>query len=97
MFIQLVKNYVQAINEGSIPVIKTAWENVVEVENQKTIAESFKTYEESLESYFKDGAILENEELDKANSISVAAAYDIFRSAIKGDVIAPYEKIECTN
>jgi len=44
VFIHLARNYVQAINEGSIPVIRTAWENVVEVENQKALSEAFKIY-----------------------------------------------------
>jgi len=92
MFIQLVKNYVEAINSGTIPVIKTAWENVVEVENQKAVAEAFAAYEESLEAHFKNGEILENDEFEKAQSKSIGAAYEIFRANVKGDIIAPYEK-----
>jgi len=46
VFTHLARNYIQAINEGSVPTIRTAWENVVELENQKAIAEAFQIYEQ---------------------------------------------------
>jgi len=37
VLVELARNYVTAINSGSVPTIRTAWENVVEVENQQLI------------------------------------------------------------
>lgn len=46
MFVELARNYVTAINDGTVPVIRSAWENVVEVENQKTIAATTALYQQ---------------------------------------------------
>jgi hypothetical protein len=36
-FVALANAYIQAINDGKVPVIPTLWQGVSEVENQKGI------------------------------------------------------------
>ena len=92
VFVHLAKNYIQAINDGSVPVIRTAWENVVEVENQKAIAEAFAIYQENFEGNFKDGAVLETQQLEAAHNGSMEKANERFLQMVKGDNHAPYER-----
>lgn len=92
VFVHLAKNYIQAINEGSVPTIRTAWENVVEIENQKALAEAFAIYEQAFEVHFKDNAILEAVQLETAHAGSLEKAMEKFRAMVKGDSHTAYEK-----
>lgn len=45
VLLTLARNYVEAINSGTVPTIRTAWENVVEIQCQKALQEACRTYE----------------------------------------------------
>ena len=47
VLVELARNYVEAMNAGSVPTIRTAWENVVEVENQHLISRVLEVYKEA--------------------------------------------------
>jgi hypothetical protein len=46
VLVELARNYVAAMNAGSVPTIRTAWENVVETENQQLIAAAVASYKD---------------------------------------------------
>ncbi|KAI9141250.1 guanylate-binding protein [Paraphysoderma sedebokerense] len=63
MFNQLARNYVEAINSGSVPVIKNAWENVVRIQCQYAVDSALKTYKRTMSERFESTPIVEYSDL----------------------------------
>jgi hypothetical protein len=63
MFVDLMRQYVNAINEGSVPTIHTAWESVAAQQCQRALEIAKKHYTEKISSLFENGGIVEDEEL----------------------------------
>ena len=40
MLVQLAKSYIEALNEGKVPTIDLAWDNVQATELQRTLEEA---------------------------------------------------------
>ena len=59
MLIQLAKSYIEALNEGKVPTIDLAWDNVQAVELQRTLEEAVKEHSDLLDEAFKDMPISE--------------------------------------
>jgi len=87
MLVELAKNYVKAINDGGIPVIRTAWENVVEIECGKAVQAAIKLYSEKMQEVIVQKEILEENEFEKLHRDSELAAIELFiKKAIGDDV-----------
>lgn len=87
MLVELTRNYVTAINEGGVPTISTAWENVVEHETQKAFETAMKHYATSFEHALNlspHSGIADEEALLQIHQNSEASAWDIFRTKAIG-------------
>ncbi|KJE89100.1 GBP4 protein, variant [Capsaspora owczarzaki ATCC 30864] len=91
MLAELSKNYVESINTGGVPVIRSAWENVLEIECKKASAAAERLYEKRMKDLVADGAILEEEELDRSHREAEKRAIDLFRSKAVG---GPHTELE---
>lgn len=91
MLVELTRSYVDAINNGAVLTISTAWENVVQQECQKAITLAMKTYETKITKAMEDGAVREIEELDQLHKECFAAATKAFRVKAVG---GKYWKLE---
>lgn len=91
MLVELTRSYVDAINNGAVLTISTAWENVVQQECQKAINLAMKTYETKITKAVEDGKVRELEELEELHKECFAAATKVFRIKAVG---GKYWKLE---
>jgi len=85
MLVELARNYVKAINDGGIPVIRTAWENVVEIECGKAVQNSVKLYTEKFAEIIKEKEILEEDEFEKTHREVETQAIELFQKKAVGE------------
>jgi len=71
VYINLVQCYVDAINNGAVPTIRSAWENVSELENKKAVEFAVRKFIEYFEELEKTNAFpMESIDLHKHNQIA---------------------------
>lgn len=99
MLLELARNYITAINDGGVPTIRSAWENVLEIECKKAMAAAEKIYNKRIKDGVEEGAILEEEELEKVHRDAEKRALDTFRAkAVGGPHVALEDQLkEFTN
>jgi len=90
MFMDLVDQYVKSINEGAVPTIRTAWENVVAIECQRLLKNSTQFYKDRMEIVLKND-ILEDEDFTKNHSEIWLETIKYFKSRSVGDDSDQYE------
>jgi len=90
MFMDLVDQYVKSINEGAVPTIRTAWENVVAIECQRLLKNSIQFYKDRMEAVLKND-ILEDEDFTKNHSQIWLDTIKYFKSRSVGDDSDQYE------
>lgn len=61
MLIQLAQSYIEALNEGSVPTIDLAWDNVQIAELQRAYEESISVFNESIKRHFSKLPVSEQE------------------------------------
>ncbi|KAI9141202.1 guanylate-binding protein [Paraphysoderma sedebokerense] len=85
MFVQLATSYIDAINTGGVPTIRSAWDNIVEAECQRTLTTVTEHYEKlwAQKVNFEKSA-LEVEELEKIWYECVKEVTMMFRKAVGG-------------
>jgi len=54
MYFAMVEKYVEAINNGAVPTINTAWEHLVETECREALEAAWNLYEEALKKFLFD-------------------------------------------
>lgn len=87
-FSRLVQNYVQSLNNGSIPTIKTAWENVVYSEISKAINESFEVFNQRWTLH----STIEKDLRDGQASVDSESIYEIYEIA-KDEAIETFDRL----
>lgn len=76
MYLEMVKEYIRSINEGGVPVIQNAWENIIESECSRAFLSAKKNYSDFFENCslkVKKGVLSEilNEELEQNREASL--------------------------
>ena len=56
MYFSAISKYIEAINNGAIPTISTAWEHMVDTECRDALEISVNLYEVALKQFFLNGA-----------------------------------------
>eukprot|EP00698_Gefionella_okellyi_P012374 TRINITY_DN3329_c0_g1_i2.p1 TRINITY_DN3329_c0_g1~~TRINITY_DN3329_c0_g1_i2.p1 ORF type:complete len:653 (-),score=101.34 TRINITY_DN3329_c0_g1_i2:88-2046(-) len=92
MLVHLARQYVEAINSGSIPTIRTAWENVVEMQCRKAVQQASQMYQHAIDTVVKEFGILESDDLERVHQQVKDDAFVLFRSKIVGDNFATFEQ-----
>eukprot|EP00002_Diphylleia_rotans_P039769 TRINITY_DN930_c0_g1_i1.p1 TRINITY_DN930_c0_g1~~TRINITY_DN930_c0_g1_i1.p1 ORF type:complete len:385 (-),score=79.47 TRINITY_DN930_c0_g1_i1:979-2133(-) len=92
MLAELMQSYVKAINEGGVPVIKTAWENVSAMQCQKALEDAKALYSKRMSAPIQEGKGLDTADFLKLHRESCWAAYGLFRRIAVGDEVAKYEQ-----
>jgi len=82
MYFAMVNKYVEAINQGSVPNISTAWDHLVENECREAYEQSTNLYDMALRQFFF------NEEKSK----SIEELYNILKN-IRDSTLEKYNKI----
>eukprot|EP01022_Parablepharisma_sp_SALTPOND_P029652 TRINITY_DN742_c1_g1_i13.p2 TRINITY_DN742_c1_g1~~TRINITY_DN742_c1_g1_i13.p2 ORF type:complete len:1190 (+),score=82.88 TRINITY_DN742_c1_g1_i13:407-3976(+) len=78
MFANLLEQYVAAFNGGMVPAISTAWEQVLLIELEKTIATAVEEYKQKLGQLANDRLPLSVEELRRIDEEAKRTAYRKF-------------------
>jgi len=82
MLAELTRNYVKAINEGGVPTISTAWENVVQREAQRALSIASNHYRERVKEHLHE--VVEQEEFHSLHENAQASAIALFRKKCVG-------------
>lgn len=64
MLIQLAQSYIEALNEGKVPTIDLAWDNVQATELQRTFDEAVTLHDDLLKQAFVSMPISEEQMKD---------------------------------
>ncbi|KJE96031.1 hypothetical protein, variant [Capsaspora owczarzaki ATCC 30864] len=92
MLVNLVHNYVDAINAGSVPTIGTAWQNVVQIEGERALKESLKLYKDRMNELFSVWKVMEAEELTVKHEQYLLDAGTLFRKATVAALSGTFEE-----
>lgn len=92
MYGELVKSYIQAINEGAVPNIENAWSYVCRNECMKAMAEGIEIYETLARDIMNNKLPLTLDELKNQHLAVKEKAYSLFKKKAVGDTIDEYAK-----
>jgi len=93
-FVTLIKSYIEAINTGAVPTIKTTWESVSELENKKAVEIAIETYENLLDKKAKTFPI-EEKDLYQEHLVAFSKAKEEFSERALGEQKSIYiEQLE---
>lgn len=85
MLLQLTKSYISAMNEGGVPVIRSAWDNVIETECQRAINNVFTEFEQEWTKQINDAKMpQEEDELEKEYMAKERQDITKFKTMVKG-------------
>lgn len=84
-YINLVQCYIDAINHGAVPTIRSAWENVSELENKKAVELAVEEYKKYFQEKIEPGFPMESEELNNKNQVAAEVAREQFRLTALGE------------
>mmetsp|Transcript_868 Transcript_868/g.789 ORF Transcript_868/g.789 Transcript_868/m.789 type:complete len:128 (-) Transcript_868:755-1138(-) len=82
MYVAMVKKYVDAINEGQVPNISTAWEHLMENEALAAYDEAIQLYEIALRNFF----------LNEDRARAIEDVYNILKN-IRDSALEKFHKI----
>eukprot|EP00026_Physarum_polycephalum_P000491 Phypoly_transcript_00492.p1 GENE.Phypoly_transcript_00492~~Phypoly_transcript_00492.p1 ORF type:complete len:1513 (+),score=402.57 Phypoly_transcript_00492:101-4639(+) len=89
----MCKSYVDAINKGAVPDLKSAWENIGMIENPRAVEEAFKQYLATMKaSMDKAGLPMPNESLEALHRSADDEALLNFQAHKIGDSVESYIK-----
>lgn len=93
MLVELTKQYIAAINDGGVPTISTAWENVVQQESQKALGSAIKLYQSRMEAFLdSNGGIAEEDVLLQVHENATTAAWELYRTKAIGSGFFLFEE-----
>jgi len=78
MFATLLEQYVTAFNEGKVPTIETAWDQVINLELDRVIKESIEQYKRKVAELSLDRLPMMQEEIKKVDEEAKEVAYKKF-------------------
>jgi len=90
MFWNLMKSYVDAINQGAIPSIESSWSYICKNECLKALDDSFDMFSKHLDEELQTGGSYYENELKDIYNSSKKVALDHFEKVAVGDVKAQY-------
>lgn len=93
----LLKNYVDAFNNGMAPEIIGTWESIALLENQKIVKNELYTYEQGLANVMKNKPLDDATLSNANNSLKLAAINSIQKNALGEDVSALANEFEVSN
>eukprot|EP00762_Andalucia_godoyi_P004574 ANDGO_05088.mRNA.1 GBP4 protein len=89
MLLELTKEYVDAINKGSVPTISSAWDSVVTMENQKALQTAVEYYTRQMEKISQD--IQDTASLLQHHREAETECFNVLRKHAVGNDLAKYE------
>jgi hypothetical protein len=90
MLCELTKEYIEAINNGSVPTIATAWDSVMQLENQKALQFAVATYQMAMDKNAADA--VDTSVLLLHHRQAEADAYHILHTNSVGSELAKFEE-----
>ena len=88
MYINLIKNLIEAINSGNVPNIENTWMSMCRVESYKAFEEAESLYE----NYLKENLGNSDETLEEIHKEAKKLAFDLFKKKSLGDAANEYGK-----
>lgn len=82
----LLKNYVEAFNNGLAPEILGTWESIAILENQKIVKTELSQYEQELSKVMKNKPLDDASLLNANNSLKLAAINSIQKNGLGEDI-----------
>eukprot|EP00002_Diphylleia_rotans_P012502 TRINITY_DN2447_c0_g1_i2.p1 TRINITY_DN2447_c0_g1~~TRINITY_DN2447_c0_g1_i2.p1 ORF type:complete len:387 (+),score=71.31 TRINITY_DN2447_c0_g1_i2:534-1694(+) len=92
MFIGLAEKYIEAINNGGVPVIRTAWESVSEEQTRMAFEMAKKSYTSTMKEFILSKQILDYEEIELKHRDTQQKSIALFRKSAVGEIIKEYEE-----
>jgi len=92
MYSELVKSYINAINEGAVPNIENAWSYVCRNECMKAMVEGIETYEGLAREVMNNKLPLSLEELKNYHTQGKEKAMNLFKKKAIGEASDEYLK-----
>lgn len=91
MLYNLAQNYVEAINNGAVPNIETAWTYICQSECLKASQKSTDNFEQEMQERFEQESPFSAENLDSLFKELKARSLKMFKKVAVGDNIEQYE------
>lgn len=92
MYLDLIKSYVQAINNGAVPAIESAWTYICSNECQKASSEALENYEQVLKEILHNKFPLPFEELKSYHKMAKDSAMAVFSQKSIGESVEDHKK-----
>ena len=90
MLVQLVTCYIDSINEGGVPNISSAWENVVASQGHAAQRLAEKAYLDMMREGTSHGCVELHELFELHGRAKAVAKAELLRSALAPDVLQPF-------
>jgi len=92
MYTELIKSYIEAVNNGAIPNIENTWSLICRTECFKSLKSASETYESLLKDVMQNKLPLPVEELKNYHIIGKQRAVGLFKRKALGDYTEEYLK-----
>jgi len=92
MYIELIRSYIEAVNNGAIPNIENTWALICKSENYKSLKAGIEVYENLLREVMQNKLPLSLEELKNYHIIGKQRAVGLFKRKSIGEVTDEYLK-----
>ena len=79
MYVDLIRSYATAINNGAVPAIDSAWTYICNNECQKAITEALENYEQVIKELLHNKIPLPQEELKSYNKMAKDSAVSVYK------------------
>lgn len=86
MYVNLMKSYVGAINNGAVPNIENAWTYICKNECMKAMYDAMETYDKMIKELLHNKLPMTFEELKMCHKVAKESALNNFRKKAIGDV-----------
>jgi len=88
----LARHYVNALNSGTVPVIKSTWDSIVEIETKKLYETAIKLYKTNMDKKLTEADIFEEQVLDSEHRTQLILSLSFFREKTLTEIDVKYNE-----